>query len=778
MSLSLAITTSGNIIDNNGSVLVSYTGATTGSNWRVLIRVLVRGTQIASRDEASQNANAGFTVSYTASNVYTYAEGQSLTGAVTIEVTNYQNVPDGQEYVRSVVGNITINARLSSFSLTSPTTASPINMDSADPVNVIGSWTRPHTAFRGRIRLYVGNSSAGASTSWTLVSNRYGFTTSVNSDVVSLGLTSAIVNAMNSSSPKDFKVELQTQFRDGSGTNLDLSGTSGTRTANSGVIKNFIVLSTVSSTVSLSVHLSQVLSVTLTTQTSTYSHNVHLEFLTSGGSWSILATNALSSGTTSTSFTLTQSMVNSIASNYTTTTALTDKIRVRVQTYSANGQSGLLGETTKIGSATITNCAPSFTSTTVYVENVGGIIRTLTGGTLYLTTLLQNRSTATVTYGNIQTLKYATPVSYAIGFGTQITTSTGAGTAGTNGTYTVTGITQALTAAQLNYNSNQTVNITITDSRGLSATQQITFIILPYAVPNLRSASFYRSGGYTTDVRVDFSYDIQSIIVGGTERNGADADDMQRRIGAGGAWTNIAVAGATTVSGRIIYTQASVAVNTQALGDIVDYFLRYRDDVSTTHVTTSAYTVGKAIPSFQITENEAFVNGVKVLVEGQGGSGLSAYPVGAIYMSIVSTSPATLFGGTWVAMENQFLVGAGATFPAASTGGASTHTHTSAAHVHSVPAHSHPLSSNGRALVNMTTGYAYMKGSSATAWVASDRVTGTYSSSTVSNSWSAWLAGATDNSVAVDTGSTTPGATGSSSSLPPYLSVYMWRRSA
>jgi hypothetical protein len=38
---------------------------------------------------------------------------------------------------------------------------------------------------------------------------------------------------------------------------------------------------------------------------------------------------------------------------------------------------------------------------------------------------------------------------------------------------------------------------------------------------------------------------------------------------------------------------------------------------------------------------------------------LSAYPVGSIYMSINSTSPAELFGGTWEALTNRFLLGSG-----------------------------------------------------------------------------------------------------------------------
>jgi hypothetical protein len=61
----------------------------------------------------------------------------------------------------------------------------------------------------------------------------------------------------------------------------------------------------------------------------------------------------------------------------------------------------------------------------------------------------------------------------------------------------------------------------------------------------------------------------------------------------------------------------------------------------------------------------------------------TVYPVGAIYMSVNPTSPASLFGGTWEALKNRFLVGAGDTYAVNATGGATTHTH--------------PLSANGHA---------------------------------------------------------------------------------
>lgn len=48
------------------------------------------------------------------------------------------------------------------------------------------------------------------------------------------------------------------------------------------------------------------------------------------------------------------------------------------------------------------------------------------------------------------------------------------------------------------------------------------------------------------------------------------------------------------------------------------------------------------------------------------------YPVGSIYMSINNTNPSTLFGGTWEQIKDTFLLSAGDTYTAGSTGGEAT----------------------------------------------------------------------------------------------------------
>lgn len=59
------------------------------------------------------------------------------------------------------------------------------------------------------------------------------------------------------------------------------------------------------------------------------------------------------------------------------------------------------------------------------------------------------------------------------------------------------------------------------------------------------------------------------------------------------------------------------------------------------------------------------VNGQSIYGSGD----IQSYPVGSIYLSTFSTSPSSLFGGTWEQIKDVFLLAAGDTYTAGSTGG-------------------------------------------------------------------------------------------------------------
>lgn len=141
---------------------------------------------------------------------------------------------------------------------------------------------------------------------------------------------------------------------------------------------------------------------------------------------------------------------------------------------------------------------------------------------------------------------------------------------------------------------------------------------------------------------------------------------------------------------------------------------------------------------------------------------LNIYKIGDIYITTNNENPADRFGGQWEQIKDRFLLCAGNSYVAGNTGGDTTHRH-------SIPVHSHPLSNNGVAKVTMTAGY--LSYASATAYYTTNwGVTSSYSSRSQSVADGAGLMGNTDV--------TDIGYTGSSSNMPPYLVVYVWKRIA
>lgn len=67
------------------------------------------------------------------------------------------------------------------------------------------------------------------------------------------------------------------------------------------------------------------------------------------------------------------------------------------------------------------------------------------------------------------------------------------------------------------------------------------------------------------------------------------------------------------------------------------------------------------------------------------------YPVGSVYISFNSTSPATLFGGTWTRLKDSVLMAAGDTYAINTTGGSASVT----LNVNQLPSHNHSLTTNG-----------------------------------------------------------------------------------
>lgn len=142
------------------------------------------------------------------------------------------------------------------------------------------------------------------------------------------------------------------------------------------------------------------------------------------------------------------------------------------------------------------------------------------------------------------------------------------------------------------------------------------------------------------------------------------------------------------------------------------------------------------------------------------------YPVGSIYMSVNNTSPATLFGGTWEQIKDTFLLSAGDTYAAGVTGGEAEHTLSAAElpdHIH----HSHGFAQGGNDDWSFVT---VKREGHAKTQVATSSSSGKYAITNTS----------TDNvSYPYYTLEDEPELKGEAhNNMPPYLAVYVWKRTA
>jgi hypothetical protein len=139
---------------------------------------------------------------------------------------------------------------------------------------------------------------------------------------------------------------------------------------------------------------------------------------------------------------------------------------------------------------------------------------------------------------------------------------------------------------------------------------------------------------------------------------------------------------------------------------------------------------------------------------------LQAYPIGSIYMSVNSTSPATLFGGTWEQIKNRFLIGCGDTYAAGATGGATTHTLS----VNEMPSHEGHLYANYD-----NDAYTQRNGDNNSYYLSS-------SAAGYAKYENRPFKVVSGNELIIQGYSRGGGA--AHNNMPPYLAVYMWKRTA
>lgn len=381
--------------------------------------------------------------------------------------------------------------------------------------------------------------------------------------------------------------------------------------------------------------------------------------------------------------------------------------------------------------------------------------------------------------------------------------STLASQALTGGGYS--GASSPFTTGVLNTAGTQTMSVSVTDSRSRQKTATQSITVTEYASPSILNVSAFRSDASGNKLDTGGNIAVTASFLVAAIAGNSGTGTIRKRI-AGGTWeTALAIAHNTKVvlTGALVENAYELEITlTDTVGTVSTYSLTIRQaqfafDFRNDRAALGRLALGEKsflLPDDWLTnvnadklddKHASNESGCIPINNGTLNSNLNAdkldgyhvvdilsavYPIGAIYMSTVSTSPATLFGGTWSAIgAGIFLNAAGSGYTAGGTGGSATHAHTTPDHAHTtanmtlslaqIPYHRHVGEYVYNPAFSGAGYYAYM-----------------LSGNRVDNGVVGYTGGGGSHGHG-NTGNAAP-TTNSSSSLPPYLSVYMWKRTA
>jgi len=313
--------------------------------------------------------------------------------------------------------------------------------------------------------------------------------------------------------------------------------------------------------------------------------------------------------------------------------------------------------------------------------------------------------------------------------------------------------TQSATSGALSANGNLVVTGTVTDSRGRTASKTATITVVDYTSPKI-TANATRKVGATTTMVVAIAGTIASL----SSKNSATYT-IKSKLKSGSTYTN--PVSNQAITGTTI--NITKEVTTYAVASSYDVQVIVTDKLSSTTSTLTLPTDkgmldlnkdGVGIGKYR-EKGDLDVNADLTTMYSKGTTTFKTlivdlvYPVGAIYLSVNSTSPATLFGGTWAVWGTGRVpvgINTGDTdfSTIEKTGGAKTHTLTT----EQMPSHTHPItnSSYPEGVQGAKSGYGYTE-------VALNRSNyGNYTESA--------------------------GGGQAHNNLQPYITCYMWKRTA
>ena len=378
------------------------------------------------------------------------------------------------------------------------------------------------------------------------------------------------------------------------------------------------------------------------------------------------------------------------------------------------------------GSTLIGSKSTSFTAT---------VSESASKPTLSPTVSDSNSTTTALTGNNSKFIKYYSNASVATGAKAR-NSSTLKSQKITCGAKSITSASGTINAVE-----NGSFTFSATDSRGYTTTQTLNKTLIEY----IKLTCSLNAGAPTTA-------GVATLKISGNYWDGtfgavANTLTVQYRYktqgGSYGSWTTVSA----TKSNNTYNATATIS----GLNYQTTYVFQARAIDKLATINTDEQ-VRRTTPIFDWSKNDFNVNGT-LKVNNTNIFDL-IYPVGSIYISVNSTNPEVLFGGTWEQIQGRFLLGMSSSYPVGSTGGSKDAV---------VVAHTHNPANEA--------GYYGFITNSKKAFTVGDM-----GSQSGSGRYYPYSTASFDISRNTTTGST--GVSGTDKNMPPYLAVAMWKRTA
>lgn len=314
--------------------------------------------------------------------------------------------------------------------------------------------------------------------------------------------------------------------------------------------------------------------------------------------------------------------------------------------------------------------------------------------------------------------------------------------------------------------------LTVTDNRGRYDTnkeKELTYTCHEYGPPSFLSFNAYRcnSSGVADDDGTCIKYDL-GVDYKTVDNTNNSTVKIYYKTSSATNWTaaqNALTNSTTKTASEIIKNTSGTNVTFDAESTYIVY-ATVTDNYNGS-VKSSSITVFGASKVFNIRSNGSGIAFGKMAesdnlfeckwpakfdddIEFKGQSLIDLiYPVGSIYLSVNSVNPSTYLGGTWEQLQDRFLLGAGNTYKAGDTGGEATHILVE----NEMPIHDHSVRVD---------------------WTNEASTTNTVSVNGV-----AAINSSVSGRLGIDRSGSGTGERGGGkahNNMPPYLAVFMWKR--